>query len=379
MTRRCSMRSSRTRAFCRRGLICLSWVGLAAAAAAAERYKPTDPHTVVLQLGPLVATAGSTEQQVGLLLARARTDRDPRYAGRAEALLAARLRSPDPPVALLIAQADLLQQRHAFPAALETLDRVIGRVPGDAGARLMRAQLRIVTGEFAEARSDCTAVIAAGDTAAGSVCLAQVEAVTGSPRATQLCALVLAWARHLAPEVAAWGHAVCAELAQRGGDTAGAEKALRAGLAISPRDEFMRVALVDLLLARGAAREALPLLELERPSAAMLLRRVLALNASGMHPGQALAELRELIALAVRRGERVHLREEALLALEVEQDYPKALALAQQNFALQKELADVRLLARAAKAARSTSAERELRRWVEALGYSDVVVRELLT
>ncbi|MGE0583145.1 MAG: tetratricopeptide repeat protein [Steroidobacteraceae bacterium] len=348
------------------------------AAPAAERYKPDSADTIVLRLGPPIDTAVPLEQQVARLVERARSERDPRLAGRAEALLALPLRSQDPSPSLLVAHADLLQQRHAFAAALHSLERALTREPGNVRARLMRAQLLLVQGAYDRARPDCMALIAAGETVVGLACRAQVGAALGDPRAGPLSDLALRRAGALAPRVAAWAYGVRAELAQRRGDALAAEVALRAALAAAPQEEYARIALADHLLARGAAREALPLLDLERPSAGLLLRRVMALRAIGQPATQPLAELRDLLALGARRGERVHLREEALLALDIEHDPARALALAQENFALQKELPDVRLLARAAVAARSVGAMQALRAWLAASGYRDTVVEGLL-
>ncbi len=360
------------------GVALILWMGGAAAAMAAERYRPSSPDAVVLRLVPRVATDQPLERQVAQWLERARIERDPRYEGRAEALLADPLRGATPPAALLVHQADILQRRHRFSAAIRFLDRALRLEPGNPRARLMRAQLHLVSGEFALARPDCTRVIAAGVTAAGLACLAQAGAATGDPRALRFAELALARADELTPQLAAWAYGVRADIAQRHDDSRAAEDALRQGLRMAPSDEFIRVALADVLLARGAAREAIPLLDLARPSPGLLVRRVMALEATGQASTQALAEWRDLLALGARRGER-HLREEAIFALDVQRDAGRALALAQANFELQKELIDVRLLARAARGARSGSAQRELRAWLRATGHRDVVVERSLT
>jgi hypothetical protein len=359
-------------------VILLAGAGLAAAAAASDRYKPTDPGTLLLQLGPRMAPAVSLEEEVEGLLERSRAEGDPRLAGRAEAMLAAPLGSRRVSTRILIAQADILQQRHDFGAALRMLDRALAGDPGNARARLMRAQLHLVRGHFALARPDCAAVIAAGEAAVGYACLAQAGAATGDPRAFRLGELAVAGSTRLDPERAAWAHGVRAELAQRRDESQAAEMSLRVAIAVLPRAEFARVALADLLLARGAAGDALPLLDLERPSVGVLVRRVIALEALGRASREPRERLRDLLSLAALRGERAHLREEALLALDVEHDPVRALALAERNFEIQKELPDVRLYARAAIAARSAVAIRALRAWVSATGYRDAVVERWL-
>lgn len=66
-----------------------------------------------------------------------------------------------------------------------------------------------------------------------------------------------------------------------------------------------------------------------------------------------------------------------MLAL-VDADAAGALAAARRNFEGQKELADVRVLARAARAARDPAALAELRRWLSDTGYRDSVTEGIL-
>ncbi len=77
-----------------------------------------------------------------------------------------------------------------------------------------------------------------------------------------------------------------------------------------------------------------------------------------------MAVLRERFAAARRRGDAPHLREEARLALDIDGDAATALALARQQWALQREPADAVLLWRAAAAAGDRAAARQLRDWL---------------
>ena len=91
-----------------------------------------------------------------------------------------------------------------------------------------------------------------------------------------------------------------------------------------------------------------------------------------------LQQLEELLRLEAQRGERVHLREETLLALALDQDNAATLKLAEANFAVQREPIDVRLLARAASNSHDRRAIDSLRAWRERTGFSDRLVDELL-
>ena len=60
------------------------------------------------------------------------------------------------PVAIDLIAAELAQQRHEFDAARRSLDRVLAAQPRQLEARLMRANIGLLTGEFDAAR-DATA------------------------------------------------------------------------------------------------------------------------------------------------------------------------------------------------------------------------------
>jgi len=119
--------------------------------------------------------------------------------------------------------------------------------------------------------------------------------------------------------------------------------------------------------------------DLPHPSVGLLVRRLLAQTTLGKVDRDAtLAQLKELLRLEAERGERVHLREETLLALGTGRNPKETLRLAQANFAVQREPIDARLLARAALNAHDTGALHELTQWRASSGFKDRLVDSLL-
>jgi hypothetical protein len=88
------------------------------------------------------------------------------------------------------------------------------------------------------------------------------------------------------------------------------------------------------------------------------------------------------LTVSAQRGERTHLREETRLALEFAHvgadDRRDALALARDNFNVQRETEDVRLFARAATEARDPAALALREEWFRHSHYEDIVVEQLL-
>jgi len=368
-------------------LSCGLWcAALAQDAAGPRRFRPADPNYVVLAVAParLSDSSPGSAQDAGRVAANyldlARSAREPRYFGRAEAALRPWIAGTHPAPGLLLLQADILQNRHDFTGARQLLDRVLAADPDAPRAHLMRATLLMVRGEPGRARGDCAALMGLGQTGVGMVCLAQSLAGTGRiERAQSVVDGVLSRGELREPATLAWAQATLGDFAARRGDIAAAKTHLQAAFAATPQDESVRSALADVLLASGQPDEALRVVDLPHPSVGLLVRRLLAQTTQGKVDRDAtLAQLKELLRLEAERGERVHLREETLLALGTGRNPKETLQLAQANFAVQREPIDARLLARAALDAHDTGALHELTQWRASSGFKDRLVDSLL-
>lgn len=365
--------------------------------AAAVRFSPPDPDFVVLEksararsgarpkspFGAAMSSgdAASAAQAAKELIDRARNEREPRFFGYAEALIApwlqhATVAAPD----LLLVKADIQQNRHEFGNAIATLSRAIALEPHDPRAYLQRATVYLVRGEFQAARADCRWLMTGGELAVGGVCMAQALGAVGfADRGEAMIRALLSNDRQFDPATRAWALASLADLARRKGADADAEKLLRKALQLEPTDDSIRCALADLMLERGAYRDAIAVTQLDRPSMPLLLRTAIARHRLG-DPAFAATARRflELLEVDRLRAERAHLREEALFALDVRGDARAAAELARANFKVQRESTDIRLLARAAFTAGDRAAAEELRAWLARTGYRDRKVESIL-
>ena len=75
----------------------------------------------------------------------------------------------------------------------------------------------------------------------------------------------------------------------------------------------------------------------------------------------------------------MHQREQARFALFLQRDIPGALLLAQKNWAIQKEAADMRILLEAAVAARDRAAAQPVLAWIKTNHVEDVALQALVT
>lgn len=383
---------------CRLAAIAVAITVSASAAVAAPRI-PVDGHEVLerlpttmgdqrmRELAPLRAALQRDPRDVrtAVTLARAyvetgRTTGDPRYAGYAEAVLAPWWASPAPPSDIAILRAVLLQRVHRFDAALADLDRLLAENPRNGQAQLTRATILQVQGRFDEARRACAALRGLVPAMYALACEAGVDGATGRLEPA-IDALTTAYARIPDADAAtrAWVLGTLAELTERAGRSAAAETHFRSALAADPDDQYLLAAYADFLLDRGRGREVIPLLADRGRADGLLLRLALASDATRRADAPALAgQLRARFEAAARRGDRVHLREEARFTLQLQRDPRTALALALDNWHVQKEPADLLILAQAAVAAGDENARSVVQAWSARTGLEDIRIAAAL-
>jgi tetratricopeptide (TPR) repeat protein len=380
-----------------RALRTLGWLAalfVASNFAIAEPWVPGDDSLIVLRVG------SSAEQQALTALEReldarpsdplalqalidaylrlGRHSAEPRYFGRAEALLASRVTGAHPSPAWALRMADIWQYRHEYDKALALIERVLTADPYEPQALLMRAAIRQTQGRFDLVHADCRTLLARGEATLGTTCLAQALGMTGKlAQAQRLLASLFARADGAPASQRVWMLTALADTEERLGLTQSAESRLRAALATDADAHYARLALADLLLNNGRAAEVAALLAPMPQTEGVLLRLAEARRSLGSDNHYA-AVLRDRFEEASRRGERLHRRDLARLHLNVLVNRQAALSRALENWNEQREPADARLLAEAAMAAGDRASLDTLRQWREQTGYEDVRLDRIL-
>ena len=231
-------------------------------------------------------------------------------------------------------------------------------------------------GEFSGARADCALLVASGGPAQAAALACLAESLAGTGQLPQARALLAAVPRPGGIDASmAYLLTVRAELHERAQAVELALADYRAALELNPGDDSTRASLADALLARGLVSDARAALAVQKPGLALLVRAVACAPASE-RAGLA-AQASAWLELEKSRGDAPHLREAAMLAL-TRGDAATALAAAEANFRLQRELPDVRVLARAATAAHDEAARRRLGEWLLQGGFRDAVTENIL-
>jgi tetratricopeptide (TPR) repeat protein len=311
-------------------------------------------------------------------ISRARALSDPRYLGRAQATLSRWWTMTSPPADVLLLRATIEQSLHEFSAARADLDHLIAIRPADAQAQLTRAVVATVTADYPAARQSCDAVAALAPPIVAAACIAPLDALAGHA-ADAYDRLATAIDNAHDDPMALWATTTLAELAIQRGDEVRARMLLERVLAVDPSDAYTRAALADVLLQLHEPTAASALCKGYEQIDNLLVRRAIAEHAAHGPDAGALAQMmHDRIAAAAERGDRVHMREEAMFVLAVDSDATRALALAKANWDVQKELADARILAEAATAAGDRAAAAPVLDWASANGVIDARLEHFL-
>jgi hypothetical protein len=204
-------------------------------------------------------------------------------------------------------------------------------------------------------------------------CLAELDHLQGRLDARQADAALAALGAAGDP----WLALLRAELAQRAGRR-DAEHHFRDATAGEAPSLYALAARADWLLEQGRAAEVDELLKDYDAADGLLLRRAIAnRQLAARQPARAVIanelaqQLQARFDAALARGDAGHAREQSRFALDVRGDAQGALALAESNWAWQREPTDALLLLRAAQATGRASAAAPVLAWAREQGFRD--------
>lgn len=345
-------------------------------------FKPNDP--IARELAQLRAQLQRQPRNLEVALQLAQRyyalvgeEGDPRYLGYAQAALTPWWEIPEPPLEVQVLRAGLAQFRHDFPAALQDLGKVLERAPQHSGARALRAVIQIVQARYVLARQDCQGLRGTSSDLIAVACVAMVDGLSGqAPSAYATLAAELGRSKNAGKEEKLWVLIRLAEISQRLARYEVAEQHFKQALALGIPDTFLLAAYADFLLDRQRPAEVVTLLKDKTRSDTLLLRLVLAERSLGL----ASAHERNLAAryqAAQLRGDTVHQQEEARFALLVQKNPAKALQLASENWKVQREPRDARILLQAALALKDPGAAQPVLEWLSESRIEDGYLRDL--
>lgn len=379
-------------------------LAVATAAVAQAPYRPVNDSVVLEQLQvPRLAGAASLQElrahwasrptSVPAALAYARgafelhrREEDPRFLGYAQIALGPWWELPLAPPEIMLLRASLRLARMEHAQAEQDLQALIDSpAPEGHAARITRAGLRLSQGNPVVALADCRAAVSHVSGLVAATCAAAANGL-GSTAPGALADLEIALQGSADAPLASelWARAVAAELAQRLGHTEQARRHFEAGTrrmtAADSTDPGLLAAYADFLLEQRDGRSAQTLLAPHQRQDSLVLRLTLAQRMLGTTGDAAATSAAQMHArrLALRfeemrrRGDRSHLRDQAVFELDVRGDADAALRYIGQSWAYQRDPVDARIYLRAALAAGRPQAVREVLQWLESTGVTDL-------
>ena len=303
---------------------------------------------------------------------------DPRYYSYAEAVLAPWVHNDEAEPQALILMATILQNRHDFQAALAKLKTALESDPRQLQAWLTKAAIHEAQGDYSAALRSCLTLAHFSTSLPAAVCLNSALSLSGQAQYAydQLSSAVTQGEAH--PEEMAWAYTVLGEMAERLDRDKAAEDWYFKAQATGFRSSYLIMTYADFLLRKKRFDTVYQLLQQETASDALLLRLTLAeqeLQHGGFHAHVEM--IKERIAAARARGNKLHQSDEARFYLQVLGDAETALGLAEANWSVQKEPRDASLLLESAIAANKPDAAQPVLEFLKKTRLEDSRLRSL--
>ena len=376
----------------------IGWFVLSEAGASySEPYRPTDDMQVLQRLSfkasepvareldslrtDLRRNSRNLESAVKLAtryIEQGRSEGDPRFLGQAQAALSPWWNEPTPPPAALLLRATIRQNTHEFNEALADLDKVLAVQPTNAQAWLTKASILQVQARYDDARRACRrlARLAASHVLLG--CLGDIAGVTGQSAKSRELLRAISSDPGLSGRERIWIATILAETTARTGAIRDAEQAFAEAFTVGIKDQYLLGSYADFLLDQRRYQDIISLLQSETRADGLLLRLAIAEQALKLSTFKNhTAELAARFAAGRARGTAIHVREEARFTLVLLHNAERALPLAQDNWGVQREPADARILLECALAARNRAAAQPVLDWIKNNRVEDFHLQQL--
>jgi hypothetical protein len=309
---------------------------------------------------------------------------DPRYVGYASAALVPLDKAAPAGNSALTAsywqiKGMLQQYSHNFDGALASLDKANLAAPKSPDPMAWRSAIHMVQANYPKAQAECEALKPLTTPLFATGCTQYIRATTGELQSAfdTLNAAVKA-EPNASPELMLWELTRLAEMANRLKRFDEADAYFQRALKLGVTDQFLLGAYADFLLQQKKPEAVITLLADWERSDILLLRLALAGKATNHKKAADWASsLRDRFVEAAKRGDRLHEQEAARFELDIESNPKKALALAANNYKLQKEPRDAEVLMRTALAAKDAAAAEPALTWLKQNKYEDAHLTDL--
>ncbi|MBL4826773.1 MAG: hypothetical protein JKY66_03510 [Spongiibacteraceae bacterium] len=274
-----------------------------------------------------------------------------------------------PSAALWLLRGRILQTQHKFEEAAIDLTTLSANYPQLSEARLLATDAWRRAGQLTKAKKACFAVALSARPLLAQFCAVEILLTAGDyDNANRLVEKALANLAFLSNSEQRWAQAIYADTLLATGDINGAAQVWLTITADNNTALSYKLAYADVLLTLSRPQEAIHILEETGTAMPVLLRRAAAAKALN-DPGfkSMTRSLNTQFNFTKKTAEaNLHLREQALYFLWIEDDAEQALRLATKNWKFQKGWEDAELVLNIAKKIGDRSSIKRINDWREA-------------
>lgn len=363
-------------------------IGLSPILARAAPYRPSSDDVVLANVPAAARAVKTRSQDLQTVVERAsqdieaaRSSGDPRYLGYAQAALAPWWKTKDAPLPVILLRAQIHQHNHSFAAAFADLGRVLVLDPRNPQARLTRAAIHQVQGNYDAAAADCRSLALLVEPLVTAECMSRVSSHRGAAGGAYRKLLAMRDRAHdIEPRQRREIELTLADISVRLGQPGTARQHFEQALSVTDPDAYTLLTFADFLLEQREYSQVIDLYQRHGDYADLLLRAALAARATKSASAGPLSQrIREQFSAHQRRGDFVPSRDYARFLLDIEGKASAALDAALFNWKSQREPADALIVVRAAIAAGRPAAAESVVAFVRENGLEDVRLAQLLT
>ena len=307
----------------------------------------------------------------------ARSQSDPRYMGYAQAILEPWWQqSNSPPVNAFLLRAIIRQYEHDFDGATADLKEVLTVQPRNEQAWLIKATIETIQGDYREALKSCNNLLRKSSMIRAIACQSVPASLSGKAEVSyRLLKRMVAVLPSASARETTWMLTSLGEIAWRMGLFDAADRHFQTALSTGVRDIYLLRVYGDFLLQQNRPSEVISLLSSETRIDSLLLRLTLAEKVLGSESlDKHITLLQARFDANRQRRSAMHKGDEARFTLDLLGDSERALALAKQNWQLQRESADTYILLRAALSSNNDLTVKMTIEWLAGKGTKDILI-----
>ena len=297
------------------------------------------------------------EELINAYLQKAKSTGDMRYVSYAQNRLEYWLQETPKSEKARFLNARLMQYEHKFKESIEELNSLLIEYPENTKAWSLLANLYLITGNYDAAKASCKQLSIRTNLTDALICQSNIMIRTGELRKSfKVLNTILPTANKMSAKRRLWLYTSLAEIMIQQGNNEKAGQYLEQAMSLVKDNDFHDAYLsrlnVDYLIQNHKYKKAFSLIYDENNDTALMIRSAMLAKKLDDYVifDSNKATLSQIFNVEKRRGQSQHLREQALFNLVILESSSIALELAKQNWSVQKEPEDARILMKSALA-----------------------------